>query len=111
MKKPKPIRPIERLFPFALRAAVVVPGRETLHRLRKKLLFILITTDLSENSRETILREFASVPIVQRFTAADVEKHFGFQNTKVLGFKKSSLAKSILDELRAPPPEPPPAQP
>lgn len=105
-------KPVERLFPFALRAAILVPGREALRRMRKKVLFVLLTTDLSENSREDLLRDFSDVPLVVRYTAADLERFFHLRNAKVVGFKKSALAASILRELKpfrfpASPPAPP----
>jgi hypothetical protein len=101
MKSTSVSKPVERLFPFALRARIVVPGRETLWRMRRKLHFLLLTTDLSAKSREQIARDFAGVPVMERFTAAEIEGFFGYGNTKVLGFTKSSLAASILRELRA----------
>ncbi len=100
MSCPPTARPVERLFPFALRAAILVPGREALRRRRKKLLFVLVTTDLSENSRADLLRDFGDLPLVEHYTAADVETFFRLRNTKVLGFKKSALAASIFRELK-----------
>ncbi len=100
MSCPPTARPVERLFPFALRAAILVPGREALRRRRKKLLFVLVTTDLSENSRADLLRDFGDLPLVEHYTAADMETFFRLRNTKVLGFKKSALAASIFRELK-----------
>ncbi len=93
-------RPVERLFPFVLRARILLVGRETLLRSKSKLHFVLITDDLSEQSRKEILSEFAHYPIVQRYTSADLERFFGLNGTKVLGFAKSSLAQSIYAELK-----------
>ena len=100
MRRQPANKPVERLFPFARRAAVIVAGRETLRRIRRKLGFLLVTTDLSANSRERVLRDFDGLPVIPRYTAADVERFFGLKNTKIVGFKKSSITKSILDELR-----------
>jgi hypothetical protein len=100
-KKQKAAGPVERLFPFVLRARALLVGRETLQRSRRQLHFVLITTDLSENSRAEILRDFADYPIVQRYTAGDLERHFRVHGAKVIGFKKSGLAKSIYSELKA----------
>lgn len=91
---------VERLFPFLLRARCLIVGREALARSRKKLEFVLITTDLSELSRSRIMSTFALCPIVQHYTSADVERHFGFKGTKVLGFRKSSLARSVYSEMK-----------
>jgi hypothetical protein len=95
-----PARNVERLFPFVQRARVLLVGRETLFRSRRQIHFVLITEDLSENSRARMLAEFSDFPIVQRYTSGDIERHFGLRNTKVLGFKKSSLAQSVYAELK-----------
>src|SRR5215472_9870142 len=93
-------KPVERLFPFVLRARILLVGRTTLLRSKSKLHFVLITDDLSEPSREEILTEFAHYPIVQRYTSAELEKFFGVRGTKVLGFAKSGLAQSIYAEMK-----------
>ena len=95
--KPKPV---ERLFPFVLRARILLVGRETLLRSKSKLHFVLITDDLSEQSRKEILSEFAHYPIVQRYTSAELEQFFGLKGTKVLAFAKSGLAQSIYAEMK-----------
>jgi len=100
MNEAEPAKPVERLFPFVLRARALLVGRDTLWRNRNKLQFVLITGDISENSRMEILRDFAPYPIVQRYMAADVEKHFGVKGAKVIGFTKSTLASSIYAELK-----------
>jgi ribosomal protein L7Ae-like RNA K-turn-binding protein len=100
MKGPAPIKPVERLFPFALRSRNLLAGRETLLRSKSKLHFVLITTDISENSRAEILSEFAHYPVVQVYQSEDLEKHFGLKNAKVIGFAKSGLAQSIYAELK-----------
>lgn len=93
-------RPVERLFPFVLRARILIVGRETLLHSKSKLHFILITDDLSEQSRKEVLSEFAHYPVVQRYTSADVEQFFGLKGTKVIGFAKSGLAQSIYAEMK-----------
>src|SRR3954470_600780 len=99
MKSPS-TKPVERLFPFVLRSRILMIGRDTLFRSRSKLHFVLITTDLSENSRTEILSDFAHYPIVQQYTTEDLEKHFGLRGAKVIGFGKSGLAQSIYSELK-----------
>ena len=91
---------VERLFPFVLRSRILLVGRDTLAHSRRKLHFILLTTDLSENSRDSILRDFAPYPIVQCFTSEDISRCFNLNGTKVVGFAKSSLAQSIYAELK-----------
>lgn len=94
-------KPVERLFPFVLRSRTLLVGRETLWRSKRHLQFVLITRDLSENSKTEILGSFAHCPIVQRYSSEDLEKFFSVNGAKVIGFKKSALAKSIYDELKA----------
>ena len=91
---------VERLFPFVLRTRTLLAGGDTLRRSKGKLHFILITRDLSEKSREQILKDFAHYPVVEHYTEADLEKFFGVKGTKVVGFTKSSLAQSIYAELK-----------
>jgi hypothetical protein len=93
-------KPVERLFPFVLRARILLVGRETLLRSKSKLHFVLITDDLSEQSRKEILSEFAHYPIVQRYTSAELEQFFGLHGTKVVAFAKSGLAQSIYAEMK-----------
>ncbi len=92
---------MERLFPFVLRSRNLIIGRDTLARSKSKLHFLLITSDLSEASREQVLQEFSHYPVVQRYTSEDLEKHFGIKGAKVIGFQKSGLAQSLYAELKA----------
>ncbi len=101
MSDPAPTgKSVERLFPFVLKARALIVGRDTLVRSKSNLHFILITTDISENSRAQILKDYAHYPVVQHYTEADVEKYFTLKGTKVLGFAKSGLAQSIYAELK-----------
>ena len=100
MKEPDAKKPVERLFPFVLRSRNLIVGLDTLDRSKSRLHFVLITSDLSKTSREQILQEFSHYPVVQRYTSADLEKHFGIHGAKVIGFQKSGLALSIYAELR-----------
>ncbi len=93
-------KPVERLFPFVIRSRGLIVGRETLARSKSQLHFVLITTDLSENSRKEVLSDYSHYPVVQRYTSAELETFFGLQATKVVGFQKSDLAKSIYAELK-----------
>jgi 5-methylcytosine-specific restriction endonuclease McrBC GTP-binding regulatory subunit McrB len=91
---------VERLFPFVIKSRAFIVGRDTLARSKSKLHFILITTDISENSREGILKDYAHYPVVQHYTETDLEKFFTVKGTKVIGFTKSGLAQSIYAELK-----------
>jgi hypothetical protein len=101
VKEPGTSKPVERLFPFVLRSRALIPGRDQLTRSKRRLHFVLITTDLPEAGRDRILAEFAHYPVVQRYTSADLEAFFGLKGTKVIGFKKSTLAQSVYAELKA----------
>jgi len=99
-KAAEPTKPVERLFPFVIKSRVLILGRESMWHGRSKLHFVLLTLDISENSRKEILQDFAPYPVVQRYTSADLEKHFGVKGAKVVGFAKSGLAQSIYAELK-----------
>ncbi len=100
MKNQGPSGPIEGLFPFVLRSRNLLVGRETLRRSKRKLHFVLITTDLSEKSKEEVLSDFASYPVVQRYTTDDLERFFRIKGAKVIGFEKSGLAQSLYAGLK-----------
>jgi hypothetical protein len=93
-------KPVERLFPFVLRSRNLIAGRDTLLRSKSKLHFVLITMDISENSRAEIVSEFTHYPIVQHYQTEDLEHHFGVKGAKVVGFAKSGLAQSLYAELK-----------
>ena len=95
-----PTKSVERLFPFVLKSRCLIVGRDTLARSKGKLHFVLITTDISENSPAQILKEFEHYPVVQHYTEADLETHFRIKGAKVVGFAKSGLAQSIYAELK-----------
>ncbi len=99
--EPGPLKPVERLFPFVVKSRGLIVGRDALWRSRSKLQFVLVTTDLSDNSRAQILRDFAPYPILQHYVEADLQKHFGVRGGKVVGFAKSTLATSIYAEMKA----------
>ena len=98
---PDPAKPVARLFPFVLRARILLVGRDTLQHSKSKLHFVLITKDIAESIRAEGLAGFKHYPVVQCFTAADLEKFFGIKGAKVIGFAKSGLAQSLYAELKA----------
>ena len=100
MEKPGPAKPVERLFPFVMRSRALLVGRETLGRSKSRLHFVLITLDISEQSRAEVLSDFAHYPVVQLYTSAELEQYFGVKGAKVIGFQKSGLAQSIYAELK-----------
>ena len=103
----------ERLFPFALRARLLVVGREALHHMRRKLAFVLVAETVRPESLAEIRADYADLPVVKRYTPEDFERWFSVPGAKVLGFRKSSLSNSLLRELkefRLPPVAPKPDQ-
>lgn len=88
------------MFPFVLRAGILMVGRDTLSRNKGKLHFVLITEDISEAVRAEILADFKHYPVVQCFQPADLEKFFGVKGARTVGFRKSGLAQSIYAELK-----------
>ena len=100
MTNDRPIRPVERLFPFVLRAGILLVGRAIMRRNKRKLHFVLITRDISETSRVEILSDFAHYPVVQHYLKEDLEKFFTIKGAKAVGFAKSGLAQSIYAELK-----------
>ena len=91
---------VERLFPFVIKSHCLMVGRDTLRTNKGKLHFVLITEDISEKVREEILADFKHYPVVQHYSAADLERHFGIRGAKTIGFTKSGLAQSIYAELK-----------
>ena len=89
----------EKLAPFMLRAKTVEVGRDRLNQIKKRLACLLITTDISENSKKEMLETF-SCPVYQHFTSQEIEQMFGFRGTKVLGFHRSPLTVSALPLLQ-----------
>ena len=101
MSNPDSTKPVERLFPFVLRARILLVGRNTLQHSKSKLHFVLITEDIAESVRAEILLYFKHYPVVQHYAAADLDKFFRIKGTKAIGFAKSGLAQSIYAELKA----------
>jgi hypothetical protein len=100
MKTQEPAKPVERLFSFVLRSRILIVGRDTLARSKSRLHFVLISRDISEKSRAEILLNFAHYPVVQHYTAEELEKFFNIRGAKVVGFEKSGLAQSLYAELK-----------
>jgi hypothetical protein len=95
-----PPPPVESLFPKVLKFRLLLVGRETIRRGKSHLHFVLITRDISDNSRQEMLNTFMHYPVVQHYTAADIERLFALKGTKVIGFKKSALAQAIYAQLK-----------
>ncbi len=90
---------IEKLAPFARKAAIIVVGRDRLLQMKNRLAFVLITEDIAENSRKKALESFPC-PIFQKYKSEDIQKLFGFYGTKMLGFKRSPISNKIMQELK-----------
>ena len=100
VENPVPAKNVERLFPFVLKTRGLLVGRDTLRANKGKLHFVLIATDIAEASRDEVLKDFTHYPVVQHFTAAELEKFFNVKGAKAVGFLKSGLAQSIYAELK-----------
>ena len=100
MKQDSPAKPVERLFPFVLRSRNLLVGRDILARSKSRLHFVLITHDLSEQSRAEVLSDFSHYPVVQHYTSEELDQFFQLKGTKMIGFQKSGLAQSIYAELK-----------
>ena len=98
-----PPPPVERLFPFALRSRLLLVGRETIRRSKSKLHFVLITRDISENSREEMLKTFMHYPVVQHYTAADIERTFRPQGNQSDRLQEIRPRPDHLRRTQAPP--------
>jgi len=91
---------VERLFPFVLRAKILLVGREKLRHNKGQLHFVLVTEDIAENVRAEILQDFKHYPVVQHFMPADLETFFKIKGARTIGFAKSGLAQSLYAELK-----------
>ena len=90
---------LAKIAPFMRKAGMVVVGRERLFQLRNKLAYILITDDISENTRQMVLETFRC-PVYQCLNSDDIEKLFNYKGTKLLGFRRSPMSNSALADLR-----------
>ena len=100
VKQETSAKSVERLFPFVLRSRLLLVGRDRLRHSKSVLHFVLMTEDVSENTRAEILSDFAHYPVLQHYTSGDLERFFQIRGAKVVGFKKSGLAQSIYAELK-----------
>ncbi len=97
----QPAKDPARLYPFARRARVLLRGRHAVCNARKRIQFVLVTTDISARSRREIVGECEGIPMIEYMVTDEVERHFGMENTRIVGFLKSPIAKSLMDELSA----------
>jgi len=82
-----------------LRSRIVEVGRQRLLQVRKQLAYVLITDDISENSRKKALQLFPC-PVFQCFSSGDLERIFGYHGTRLLGFRRSPLSNKAMQELK-----------
>lgn len=101
LKTPTPAEDkVERLFPFVLRARVLLVGQRAVLRSKSCLQFVLITRDISDRGRSEALRKLKHYPVVQCLRSADIERHFDLRGVRLLGFRKSGLSKSLYAEWK-----------
>ncbi len=92
--EPENLQQLKKLAPFVVRSHAAVTGRQKLVQQQRKLAFVLMTMDVSENSRKEVLRELFC-PVYQALTMAEVEELFHLTNTKILGFRLGGMATSL----------------
>lgn len=85
------------LLPFVKRTRGMINGREKMSQMAKRLAFILVSEDISKNSRDEALS--FGCPVYQTLTMKEMEDLLGFKGTKMVGFLKSQLATAIQNEL------------
>lgn len=91
---------LESLFGFVLRTRQYLVGRDNLKRNKRKLLFILVTEDLSENGLKFVLSNFEDIPVVQYFKMSDLEQTFNLNGVKIMGFYKTDLTRSVYEVIK-----------
>ncbi len=62
--------------------------------------FVLISTDLSENSQKEIIKGVNPTPVVQHYSSQEFEQLLQLKGTKIVGFRQSALSRSIFEGLR-----------
>ncbi len=90
---------LKKLGGFARRARIIEVGRDRLRQVRHQLSFVLVTEDLSENSLDEMLNLF-ECPVYRHLSMSELEDAFGYQGTKILGFRRSSLSNEISSLLK-----------
>lgn len=91
---------VETMLGFSIRSNNFILGRERIYKSRYNLHFVWITQDISENSRDEIIEKFNDYPIICFSNSEEISKILEISNTKILGFKKSQLSKSIYQAMK-----------
>lgn len=89
---------MEKLSPFLLRSRALEVGRDRLLQVRNKLLFVLVTEDIADNSLKKVLQQF-NCPVFQCFLPKDIAHLFRYHGTKLVGFRRSDLCNKIMEML------------
>lgn len=89
----------EKLTPFMLRAGIIEVGRDRLWQVKNRLAFILVTEDLALNSLDKLMASF-TCPVYRCLQSSDLGRLFGYQGTKILGFRRSPLSESAMTALK-----------
>jgi hypothetical protein len=95
-----PTAAVERMFPHVLRAKILVIGRDALRGNKGRLHFVLLATNIIAAHREEVLHDLKHYPVVQHYTAAELETFFQCKGAKAIGFTKSALAQSLYAGLK-----------
>ena len=84
--------------PFAKRSAITIVGRHKMYHDQKCIAFVLVATD---NSMRELKKNMAKTPLVQKLSSDELKMNFNRDTAKMIAFKKSDLASSILGELKS----------
>ena len=94
---------IHGLLGLARRAGALISGNETVmnHIRSKRASLVIIADDASKNTKKTIINKcgYYDVPLIERYTADELNKAVGKSGYKVFAVIDRSFAKTIIDRI------------
>lgn len=91
---------LRTLMNFAVRARILILGQGTIRRSFSSLQWVWIATDLSARGRREAVEQFCHYPVVEWGDSDALSEFCQAQGVKVVGMKKSDLAKNIYALLK-----------
>ncbi len=87
-----------RLLGLIYRAKKMILGEEILSQI-KKVKLVIIASDISEKSRERILKkcDYYQIGYIDRYTGEELSKALGKSNVKSIGIIDDGFKKKILE--------------
>lgn len=84
---------------LAYRAKKVILGEDVLDVINN-IKLIIIASDISDKSRERILKKcsFYNIDYIDSYTSVDISNALGKNNIKVIGIKDEGFKKSLLNK-------------